>query len=138
MLSRSLAEQGRIEEARHRVEQVTTAATESHNKQLELKAGITAARIQAVSTNATDVAESIKHLNKLIADATEASFAGVVLEARLALGETEMNSGNRAEGRSHLELLERDAGKGGFALIARKAAAALGSGQDRASAQNQN
>lgn len=131
VLSRSLIAQGRIEEARQRVEQLMAAAAASHNKELELKGGITAARIQAASTNAADVSESIKRLNRVIADATAASYEGVVLEARLALGETEMNSENRAEGRFHLELLERDAGKGGFELIARKAATALHSGHEK-------
>ncbi len=138
VLSRSLVAQGRIEEARKRTEEVIAAAADSHNKALELKGSIAAARVQAASGKATEAAEAIKRLNKVIADAGEASFEGVVLEARLAMGEAEMNSGNRAEGRTALESLEKDADKGGFVLLARKATGALRTVRDQASPQNQN
>jgi hypothetical protein len=46
-------------------------------------------------------------------------------EARLALGELEMTSGNRASGRGRLESLLKDANERGFGLIARQAASAL-------------
>jgi hypothetical protein len=74
----------------------------------------------------------------VMADATAASFEGVVLEARLALGEAEMNSGNRTEGRTVLENLEKEAGKNGFVLIARRAAAALQTGRERSSLPREN
>jgi DNA-binding winged helix-turn-helix (wHTH) protein/tetratricopeptide (TPR) repeat protein len=131
LLSRSLVAQGRMDEARWHAEEVIAAAAGSHNKALELKGSIAAARIQAVSGKAADFAESINRLNKVIAEASEASFEGVVLDARLAIGEAETNSGNRAEGRAILENLEKDAGKGGFVLIARTAASALRTDQAR-------
>jgi eukaryotic-like serine/threonine-protein kinase len=137
VLSRSLVAQGRIEEARQRVEQVITAAADSHNKALELKGAIAAARIQAAGSPA-EALESIKRLNKVMADATAASFEGVVLEARLALGEAEMNSGNQTEGRTVLENLKKEAGKNGFVLIARRAAAALQTGRERSSLPREN
>jgi len=46
------------------------------------------------------------------------------LDARLALGEIEMKSGQTASGRVHLQALEREAHAKGFELIARKSAAA--------------
>lgn len=46
------------------------------------------------------------------------------MEGRLALGEIEMNSGDRVAGVAHLDALEKDATNGGFHLIAREAAAA--------------
>jgi len=45
-------------------------------------------------------------------------------EARLALGQIEMQSGKSSAGRPHLETLEKDARAKAYFLIARKAAAA--------------
>jgi tetratricopeptide (TPR) repeat protein len=138
LLSNALAAQGRNAEARMSIEQVTKAAIDSHNRRLELKAAVTAARIQAASDSASDVVKSVKRLYKIISDAGEASFADVALDARLAAGEIEMNSGNQGEGSAHLETLENDAKSGGFRLIARKAAAALRSRQGHAAMRVQN
>jgi tetratricopeptide (TPR) repeat protein len=128
--STALTAQGQNAEARKRIEQVTKAATDSHNRRLELKAAITSARIQAVSASPAEAAESVKRLRKIMSDAGEASFVDVLLDARLAVGEIELSLGNRTEGRAHLEALEKDAKNGGFQLMARKAAAALESKQD--------
>jgi DNA-binding winged helix-turn-helix (wHTH) protein/tetratricopeptide (TPR) repeat protein len=138
LMSNALAAQGRNAEAGKNIDQVMKIAIDSHNRRLELKAAITAARIQAASAGATEAAESVKRLHKIISDAGEASFADVVLDARLAVGEIELNSGNRVDGSALLEALEKDAKNGGFQLIAQKAAAALRSKQDRAALQVHN
>jgi DNA-binding winged helix-turn-helix (wHTH) protein/tetratricopeptide (TPR) repeat protein len=138
LMSNALAAQGRNAEAGKNIDQVMKIAIDSHNRRLELKAAITAARIQAASASATEAAESVKRLHKIISDAGEASFADVVLDARLAVGEIELNSGNRVDGSALLEALEKDAKNGGFQLIAQKAAAALRSKQDRAALQVHN
>jgi DNA-binding winged helix-turn-helix (wHTH) protein/tetratricopeptide (TPR) repeat protein len=138
LLSDALAAQGRNAEARASIEQVTKAARDSHNHRLALKAAITAARIQVTSNKATDVAESLERLSKIISDASEASFADVAFDARLAAGEIEMSSGNRPEGSRHLEALAKDAKNGGFQLIARKAAAALLARRDHVALRVQN
>jgi hypothetical protein len=54
------------------------------------------------------------------------------LEARLALGEMELRSGNPKAGRTHLETLEEEASGQGFQLIVQKATAALGSVENQA------
>jgi DNA-binding winged helix-turn-helix (wHTH) protein/tetratricopeptide (TPR) repeat protein len=136
--SNALAAQRRNTEARHRIEQVTKAATDSHNRRLELKAAITATRIQADSASPREVADSVKRLHRIISDAGEASFVDLTLDARLALGEIELSSGNRVEGSADLEALERDAKNGGFLLMARKTAAALESVQDHSALRLQN
>jgi tetratricopeptide (TPR) repeat protein len=138
LMSNALAAQGRNAEAGKNIDQVMKIAIDSHNRRLELRAAITAARIQAASASATEAAESVKRLHKIISDAGEASFADVVLDARLAVGEIELNSGNRVDGSALLEALEKDAKNGGFQLIAQKAAAALRSKQDRAALQVHN
>jgi len=50
---------------------------------------------------------------------------GYAFEARLALGEIEMSSGNRAAGRGRLESLQKDANQKGLGLIAQQAASAM-------------
>ena len=46
---------------------------------------------------------------------------GLQFEARLALGEIEMKSGDRAAGQARLEALEREVTARGYGLIASKA-----------------
>jgi DNA-binding winged helix-turn-helix (wHTH) protein/tetratricopeptide (TPR) repeat protein len=128
--SNALTVQGRNVEARTLIEQVTKAAADSHNRRLELKAAITAARIQAALASPGEAAASVRRLHRIISDAGEASFIDVGLDARLAVGEIELSSGDRAEGGADLEALEKDAKNGGFLLIARKASAALQTRQD--------
>ena len=69
-------------------------------------------------------AEATKLLQDTIQAARKTGFFGLQFDARLALGETEMKSGNLTAGRAELASLERDARVKGFLLIARKAAAA--------------
>ena len=49
---------------------------------------------------------------------------GIELDARLALAEIEIKSGQATTGRAHLAALETDAKAKGYNLIARKAAIA--------------
>jgi len=63
-------------------------------------------------------------LKATLAEAKKYGFIRNELEARLALGEIEMKSGQAVAGRARLEALEKDAAAKGFGLIARKAAAA--------------
>jgi len=135
-LSQASLAQGKLAEARNYVERTMATAKKSRNEELELFAAIAAARIQAASGNAADRNESMRQLREVIARATAATFAGIALEARLVLGEMEMNSANRAAGISHLQALEKDAVSGGFGLVARKADAALRMGREQASLHN--
>jgi len=124
-LSKAVLAQGRIAEARKYVEQVMAAASESHNRELELNSAIIAARLQAASGNLAEVGESIRRLERLIGEASAAGFAGIVYEARLAKGEIQMASADRATGRTYLETLAKDAHAEGFHLIASQASTAL-------------
>jgi DNA-binding winged helix-turn-helix (wHTH) protein/tetratricopeptide (TPR) repeat protein len=124
-LCKALLAQGRIAEARKYVEQVIAAASESHNRELELNSAIIAARLQAASGNLAEVGESIRNLERLIGEASSAGFGGVVYEARLAKGEIQMDSSDRAAGRTYLETLAKDAHTKGFHLIASQASPAL-------------
>jgi eukaryotic-like serine/threonine-protein kinase len=123
-LSKALLAQRRIAEARKYVQQVIAAASQSHNRELELNSAIIAARLQAASGNLAEVGESISRLDRLIGEANAAGFAGIVYEARLARGEIQMDSSDRASGRTYLETLAKDARTEGFQLIASQASAA--------------
>jgi tetratricopeptide (TPR) repeat protein len=124
-LCKTLLAQGRIAEARKYVEQVMAAASESHNRELELNSEIIAARLQVASGNLAEVSESIRCLERLIGEASAAGFVGIVYEARLAKGEIQMDSSDRTAGRTYLETLAKQAQTEGFSLIASQASAAV-------------
>jgi len=132
-ISRSSLAQGRLAEANNYVQRTIATAKKSRNEELGLFAALITARIQAASGKAADSNESMRQLREVIARATTATFAGIALEARLALGEMELNSSNRAMGISHLQTLQKDAVSRGFGLIARKADAALRMRREQAS-----
>lgn len=134
-LSRASFGQGKLSEAHDYVERAMATAKKLRNEELGLFAAIAAARIQAASGKAVDRNESMRKLREVVARATSATFAGIALEARLALGEMEL-SANRAAGVVHLQALEKDALSGGFRLLARKADAALRMGREQASLPN--
>jgi hypothetical protein len=69
------------------------------------------------------------------AEATAGSVEAIALEARLALGQIELNSHNQSSGRAHLATLRKEADRRGFQLVARKAAASLHVAHDQASGQ---
>jgi DNA-binding winged helix-turn-helix (wHTH) protein/tetratricopeptide (TPR) repeat protein/TolB-like protein len=117
--------QGRNSEAKKNVDEVLASAKGSHNQELELRAVILGARVQAVSGNARDVSESKRQLNRAITDAAAGGFGDVAFEARLALGQIELDSGNLAAGRARLEALQKDSTNAGLLMIARKASVSL-------------
>lgn len=125
LLARALLGNGNIGDARKMVNQVMSVATETHNRELELSATLTDCRIRAASGITSDISESLRHLDKVIADASTTRFEGIVLEARLAKGEIEMETTDPRVGRAYLEALRKDAAKEGFQLIVQKATAAL-------------
>lgn len=129
VLSLSFLAQGRTVEAEKSVNKAMVVARQSHNRELELSAAIAAARVRAAHGKPEDGQEAAKQINQVLADAAAAGFGDITLEARLALGEVEMGTGNRPAGRAYLESLRKDAANGGFLLIAREAAAALRTGR---------
>jgi len=130
--AKALLMEGKHTEADVYIERTTKIAQSSHDRELELQARLMKARIQAASKNAADVNKSIRGLDGVLAEAQAGSFEAIALEARLALGEIELSSGNHAAGRAQLEKLEKDARREGLQLVARKADAALHVGRDRA------
>src|SRR6266850_12865 len=131
LLARTLLVGGRVADACKIVDQVIGAATETHNRELELSATLTAARVRAASGDSSETKEALRRLDRVIADAATAGFATIVLEARLAKGEIEIENANPSAGRIYLMALQKDAAKEGFQLIAQKASAALQTGRSR-------
>ena len=76
---------------------------------VRLTVAIEAARVHAASGNDADVAEAANVLKNAIADATREGLTGQLLQARLALGEVDLSSGNRAAGRLLLLAVQREA-----------------------------
>jgi len=125
VLSRAMLEQGKIQDARKAIERSSALSEKYHDRQVELFAAITAARVRAASPDAADRAKAADRLQQVLTESARRGLLVYTFEARLALGELEMTSGNRASGRGRLESLLKDANERGFGLIARQAASAL-------------
>ena len=99
---------------------------------------VTAARIDASAGSPAQRKEAVSRLNALAQQAKAAGFINAALEARLALGEVELNSGNQTPGRKHLEALQEEASGDGFQLMVQKVAMALGKSLNQAALHVQN
>jgi tetratricopeptide (TPR) repeat protein len=124
LLSRVLLAQGKVGEARTAIAKASAAAAEAHQQELELLTSVAAARVYAASGKAQDVADATKRLTQLTSDASAAGFFDAALEARLALGQVELVSGDHMAGIAQLQNLRKDAAAAGFGLIAGEAARA--------------
>jgi DNA-binding winged helix-turn-helix (wHTH) protein/tetratricopeptide (TPR) repeat protein/TolB-like protein len=129
--------QGQLAEAEKCLTKAAAVARQSHNRELEFSTEITEARVQIAHGGTAASQEAARRISDVLAETTAAGFSEKALEARLALGEIEMSSGNLSTGQTGLESLKRDAVKGGFLLIAREAAAALESGRHQSEWQRQ-
>jgi|HubBroStandDraft_6_1064221.scaffolds.fasta_scaffold01417_7 DNA-binding winged helix-turn-helix (wHTH) protein/tetratricopeptide (TPR) repeat protein len=120
VLSRALLEKDDLTDASAAIDEATQAADQSHVKELILFTSVAAAQVRAASRKSS-VKDSTMQLAGLVAQANEAGFVNVAMEARLALGELKMTSGDRSSGAADLDALQKDAASGGYLLIARKA-----------------
>lgn len=125
VLARALRAQRRTDDAKAAIDRSLSLAEKYRDHQVELFVAVTAARVSAASNIASARAEAANRLHQVIAEATRSGFVTYALEARLALGEIEMLSGNRVSGLAHLESLRKDASDRGLGLIVRRATAAM-------------
>lgn len=125
VLSRALLAQGRTDDAKAAIDRSLALAEKYRDRQVELLVAVTAARVRAASNTPTARVEAATRLQQVLAEAARAGFITSALDARLALGEIEMLSGNRSGGLAHLESLRKDASDRGFGLIAEQATAAM-------------
>jgi tetratricopeptide (TPR) repeat protein len=124
VIARAFLAQQRVADARRAVERANALLGKGLNREVALAVAIAAARVDGASGGPANTKRAAKNLQTALAEATAAGFVNYQLEARLALGEIKMRSGNSAETRTTLEVLQKDAAARGFSLVARKAAAA--------------
>jgi len=105
--------------ARRTIDRATTLLGAHQDLRTRLLVEIRAARLGR--TRAPEAA-----LEQVIGQAEKAGLLGPQLEARLALGELEIERGRAAQGRERLATLQREAQALGYGLIARKAGARAG------------
>ena len=125
VLSRAMLAQGRIQDARKAIDQSSALSGKYQDRPVELFTAITEARVRAALANAPDRAKAADRLQQVLAESDRMGLLNYAFEARLALGEIEISSGNRAAGRGRLESLLKDANDRGLGLIAREAASAM-------------
>jgi eukaryotic-like serine/threonine-protein kinase len=125
VLSRAFLAQGNVPGAQKEIEQAIALTSKYHDRDAELAVAVAAARVRAAAGSLEDRLRATNRLQQVLSDATKTGFVNYALEARLALGELEVTSGNRTGGRGHLESLLRDANEKGFGLVAQQANMAL-------------
>jgi tetratricopeptide (TPR) repeat protein len=111
--------------ARGELRTASRMAPTSQNLGVRLMTGIVAARAQF---NSGHSAQASHNLLAVLAEAHRQELARYEYEARLTLGEIELEGGQIQAGRSRLEDLENEAKSKGFGLIASHASRALGKG----------
>ena len=126
VLARALIAQGKVAAAKDAVQHARSLSAKSQNPGIRWQTGLTAAQIEIADKDlphSAGIAAS-KELAAIITKARELGYAEVELEARLALAEIEMKTGQATVGRAHLTAIEADAKAKGCGLVARKADAA--------------
>jgi hypothetical protein len=119
VLARALLAMGRPSDAQKEINAGKDLLTKSRDLETHFQLGIVASRVEAaLGKNASAGNE----LESVLAGASKHKYLGYQLEARLALGEIETESGKIAAGHARLAALQKDAAAKGFLLIARKAA----------------
>ncbi len=121
LAARCLLQSGKLTEAKAEIQQAQKMVkTDDHVA--HLPAAIASARIAMASGNLPTAREI---LDEALSEATKANLLFFQYDARLALGELEIESGKVSAGRTRLTTLEKDAEGKGFLLIARKATTTL-------------
>jgi eukaryotic-like serine/threonine-protein kinase len=126
LLVRAMLAQGKGAAAQEAAQHARALAAKSQNPSIRWGVAIDAARIDVSEKNAGHSATgsaAFKELSAIVTKSRELGYQGIEFDARLALAEIEMKTGQLAAGRAHLSALEADAKAKGYNLVARKAAA---------------
>jgi serine/threonine protein kinase/tetratricopeptide (TPR) repeat protein/TolB-like protein len=121
ILIEALLTQKRFDEAQQLVADDRKLVANTEDRVNLLKVDLLTTRVDSASGNA---AKAEKLMKSGVEEWGNRGFVGLHIEARLALGEAEMKSGNVSAGRATLLSVEREATARGFLLLSRKAAAA--------------
>jgi eukaryotic-like serine/threonine-protein kinase len=126
ILARALLAEGKMPAAKEAAQRARSLAAKSQNPETQWHTAIAAARIETAGKDVPRSTVSTTHneLAAIITKSRELGYMGIELDARLALAEIEMKTGQVTAGRAHLTALEADARAKGYNLIARKAATA--------------
>ena len=124
VLAKSLLAQMKLEEARKTIDLGTNLVAKSELREARLALRTTAARVHVALG---ETASATKMLDGVLAEATKFRLVEPQLEARLALGQIEMQSGKAAAGRARLTTVEKEAAAQGLLLISRNAHSAANS-----------
>ena len=105
VLARALLAEGKAAAAKEAMQHARALAAKSQNPNIRWPTAITAARIEIAEKDfahsaAADAAR--KELATIITKSRELGYMGIELDARLALAEIEMKSGQTTAGRAHL------------------------------------
>jgi tetratricopeptide (TPR) repeat protein len=125
ILARALLAESNAAAAKEATHRARALAAKSQNPEIRWQTAIAAARIQSADK---DVAHSssgvaaLKELTPIVSKSHELGYQGIEFDARLAIAEIEMKSGQQAAGRAHLSAIEADAKAKGYDLVANKAA----------------
>jgi ATP/maltotriose-dependent transcriptional regulator MalT len=125
VLAHALLLQGKLLAAQKEIERALMLSRKYHDREAELSIALTAARVRAAAGTPADRATASTRLEQVLNEASKTGFVNYALEARLALGELELTSGNHTNGRSHLQTVFKDASDKGFGLVAQQAEIAL-------------
>lgn len=124
VLSRAMQGLGKLEQARAAAERANVLSRTSSDPALRLPAAIQLARVEAASSGprgpGSSLQAAIATLRSTITGAKKLGYYELECEARLALGELELNT-NPAEGRTQLTTLASEARRHGLELLAQKA-----------------
>jgi tetratricopeptide (TPR) repeat protein/TolB-like protein/tRNA A-37 threonylcarbamoyl transferase component Bud32 len=120
VLARALLAQGKVIAAQNEIQSAKELLRENQDRRLDLEFQITGAMVAGKNPgNAVAAAET---LARSVLEAEKLGFVVYQFDARLALGEIEMELGTPGAS-ARLKQLQRDASAKGFLLVARKAAA---------------
>jgi class 3 adenylate cyclase/tetratricopeptide (TPR) repeat protein len=121
VLGRALLALGHVVAAQKETHYANELSRENQDRRQELDSQITGAMLAA--RNPLNSAAAAKILAKSVVEAKRFGFVAYEFDARLVLGEIEMQSRNPSAS-AHLKQLQTDATAKGFTLVARKAASA--------------
>jgi serine/threonine protein kinase/tetratricopeptide (TPR) repeat protein len=129
LLSQALVAQKKMPEALQAIakskELLAKSLDQATHIQVEIDEGFVAGMSQArPASNDAKTLDGAKALEAVRERADQLGYVGLSVEARLRLGEVEIESGMARAGRAHLEQLVKDARAKGFVLIAREAGVA--------------
>jgi len=121
VLSRSLLQQGKVDEARAAIAEAVRLSEKSHDVTVRIPVMLDHAQVMAAGKN---LGGAGKAAQQALTQARKLGLFRLQLEASLTLGQIEMQAKHPAAARARLQTLERSARAKGFELIARRAISA--------------